>query len=302
MPMNHQILPSRFSLAFSIVTLTCLSSVRASPPVIDDLKIMNTLRTATADCVEKEGIPSADSLGEKARKSESIKLGLALPVVSEGDYKTDYQSLSRSVYVMNTVYKCGKCNDWHQGSTSTAWCVGEDGLMVTNAHVFISAKGGAMAVSDPDGKCYPVIDLLGMDKASDIAVFRVKAAGLKPLRLGQAPEVGSPVTSISNPQKNCFLRTSGSVSRYALGSMGPKQKRVPWMNVTADYAVGSSGGPVFNDAGEVVGMISSTQSIYTGSSNRAKDNPKGDFQMTIKLCVPVDSIRAMFQSEPKHPE
>jgi serine protease Do len=300
--MNHQILSSGVRLAFSMVSLACLSSVRASPPVIDDLKIMNTLRTATADFVEKEGIPTADSLGDKARKSNTIQLDLALPLLSEGDYKPDYQNLSRSVYVMNTVFKCGKCNDWHQGSTSTAWCIGADGLMVTNAHVFISAKGGAMAVSDPDGQCYPVVDLLGMDKALDIAVFRVKATGLKPLRLGAIAEVGSPVTSISNPQQHCFLRTSGSVSRYALGTMAPKLKRVTWMNVTADYAVGSSGGPVFNDAGEVVGMISSTQSIYTGPSKRAKDSPKGDFQMTIKLCVPVDSIRAMFQSESKNPE
>ena len=173
--------------------------------------------------------------------------------------------------------------------------------MVTNAHVFIGAKGAAMGVSDPDGHCFPVIDLLGMDKATDIAVFRVRATGLKPLRLGLAAEVGSPVTSISNPHHHCFLRTSGSVSRYALGTMAPKQARVPWMNVTADYAVGSSGGPIFNDAGEVVGMVSSTQSIYTGSANREKNSVKGDFQMTIKICVPADSIRALFQPEVKKP-
>lgn len=299
--MNHHIVRNSVRLAFGVATLSCSSLAWASPSVIDDAKIMRNLKVATAGYVDKEGIPSADALAEKARKSVLIKPELTVPADSGGEYKADYESLSRSVYVMNTVYKCGKCNDWHQGSTATAWCLGEDGLMVTNAHVFIKAKGGAMGISDLDGNCFPVTELLGMDTASDIAVFRVKATGLKPLRLGQAAEVGAPVTAISNPRQNCFLRTSGSVARYALGVIAPKQARVPWMNVTADYAVGSSGGPVFNDRGEVVAMISNTQSIYTESSKHQKDQSKGDFQMTIKCCVPVDSIRALFRSVAKTP-
>ena len=34
------------------------------------------------------------------------------------------------------------------------------------------------------------------------------------------------------------------------------------MGVTAEYARGSSGGPVMDDAGNVIGMVSSTNSIY----------------------------------------
>jgi serine protease Do len=286
---------SSFAAACTLATLAT-----ASPPVIDDQVLLADLRLATENSVEKEGIPTADSLSEMAKKSNQTKPRIPLPAAPGGESKNDYASLSRSVYVMNTVYKCGKCSHWHQGSTATAWCLGANGLMVTNAHVFINAKGGAMGIMDREGRFYPVTELLGSDTAADIAVFRVKGNGLQPLRLGAAAEVGSSVTTISNPLGNCFVRTAGSVSRYSKGNIDQKQPNVTWMAVTSDYAVGSSGGPVFNDAGEVVGMISNTISIYTDSQvGRHNDNPKGHFQMAIKRCVPVDSIRALFENAPK---
>lgn len=296
--MKPPLISSSVRILLAAATWCLATQAPAAPPVIDDQAILGELRLATENSVGKEGIPSADSLGEMAKKSSQTKLKIPLPAGPAGEYKNDYNNLSRSVYIMNTVFKCGKCSHWHQGSTATAWCLGEDGLMVTNAHVFKNAKGGAMGVMDREKHFYPVTELLGIDTAADIAVFRVKGSGLQPLRLGGAAEVGTSVTAISNPQGNCFVRTSGSVSRYSKGTINPKQPQVTWMTVTADYAVGSSGGPIFNDAGEVVGMISNTISIYADPpAGRNKD--KGQFQMTIKRCVPVDSIRALFADAPK---
>jgi S1-C subfamily serine protease len=61
------------------------------------------------------------------------------------------------------------------------------------------------------------------------------------------------------------------------------------MGVTAEYCRGSSGGPVMDDAGNVIGMVSSTNSIYYPSKD-PKKNPRGSFQMVIRNCVPVDAI------------
>ncbi len=292
--------------AFLAIFLTSVHGVHAAPPVIDDQKITETLVKSTAEAVGKEGVPSADDLAKKAMKSNQLKLEIQEPSPPKPT-AADYETLSQSVFLIDTIYKCGKCEHWHQGSSATAWCLSEDGLMVTNAHVFRGAKGAAMGVINREGKAYPVTELLGYDVATDIAIFRVKGEGMRPLKMGEAADVGKPVSIISNPNGNLFVRTEGSVSRYALAAAAPQLPKVPWMTVTADYAKGSSGGPVFNSDGEVVGMVNSTRSIYTSVNLKKAPNAtgkgapnapeKGDLQMVIRNCVPVESIRALFKKE-----
>lgn len=275
-------------VAFSVMSLM------AAPPVIDDQKIADDLVKATSEMVGKDGVPTADALAEQAKKvdHQGVTRAVAVATTVVGN---DYEALSRSVYLIDSIYKCGKCDHWHQGSTATAWCLDGNGLMVTNAHVFRNAKGEAMGVINREGKMFPVVELLGWDVATDVAVFRVNGKGMTSLKLGEAPAVGSGLSIISNPSGNLFVRTEGAVSRYAMRQMESKTAKVAWMEVTADYAVGSSGGPVFNAAGEVVGMVSSTRSIYTGGPGKAPNNTKGDLQMVIKNCVPVDAIRALIK-------
>jgi S1-C subfamily serine protease len=149
-----------------------------------------------------------------------------------------------------------------------------------------------MGVCDREGKTYPVLEILAADKAADIAIFRVKADDLAPLALGSPAEIGSGVRVISHPDRRFFMQTSGEVSRYHQQPARKNQPATVWMNITADYAKGSSGGPVIDDAGKVVGMVSSTQSIYYESNN---GQPKGALQMVVKNCVPAAAIRALLK-------
>lgn len=280
------------------ISLVFATHLLAAPPVIDDQAILENLQAAMEKSVGAEGIPSADDLAKVAKSADLIKPKFSMPQPQLPAPKTDYESLSKSVFLIGTIYKCGKCDKWHLGGSATAWCIGEDGLLVTNAHVFRGAKGASMAVADREGQCHPVTELLAIDAASDVAVFRVKAKGLQTLRLGTSAEVGAPITIISNPAGNHFVRTEGAVSRYVKRAPAKDKEKVTWMTVTADYAKGSSGGPVFNETGEVVGMVSSTNSIYTESGpGQDKMTPKGQLQMVIRNCVPADAIRALFETE-----
>jgi S1-C subfamily serine protease len=164
--------------------------------------------------------------------------------------------------------------------------------MVTNYHVFEKASGDSWGVFGADGKAYRVTGIVAASKSADAAVFQVDGKGLVPLALGGDAPVGESVSIISHPDGRLFFHTSGEVARYAKAPRRKGPEDTIWMDVTAEYAKGSSGGPVMNPDGRVVGMVSNTQSITYGPPGK-KGEPTGPHQMVIRNCVPVAAIRAL---------
>ena len=266
-----------------VLLATALAS--AEPFVVDDNKLIAAFEAGVGAVAEAKEHTSADDLAKAVKEAPKSIADLKLPDTSPGDPST-------GVYMIGTVYKCGKCDRWHPGGIASAWALTADGVMVSNFHVFQKATGAAMGVCDREGRTYPIVEILAADEAADIAIFRVKADNLTALALGTPAEIGSEVRVISHPDRRFFMQTSGEVSRY---HQQPARKKTPatvWMSITADYAKGSSGGPVLDDAGKVVGMVSSTQSIYYDSDN---GQPKGPLQMVVKNCVPAAAIRALIK-------
>jgi serine protease Do len=148
------------------------------------------------------------------------------------------------------------------GRLATAWVLTADGVLVTNWHVFDATEDGEVfGVMDHRGKAYPVIDVLAVNKAADIAVIKVDAKGLTPLAVADKPaSVGAWVAVLGHPGDRYYTFTQGSITRYS------KMKREDgaterWMSITADYAYGSSGSPVVDRTGAVVGMAALTENL-----------------------------------------
>ena len=113
------------------------------------------------------------------------------------------------------------------------------------------------------------------------------------MALGKPANVGSDIWVISHPDRRLYMMTKGMVSRYNMlidKFQNPKRR----MTITADYAKGSSGAPVFNRKGQVVGVVSSTNSVYYNTANGKKEN----LQMVVKNCIPVASIHRLIQNKP----
>ncbi len=221
-----------------------------------------------------------------------------------------YSKNKASVLQYAYSYNCGKCDQVHVAPNATAFFIDEDGLAVTNYHVlepFIEQKedgeiakiiAGEKPTDDmnlffatDDNRIFTLKEILAYDKENDVAIFRVDTKGeqVQPAPLGDAAEIGATIFALGHPKSNAYYFSTGLVARnYIFNSSRGQGIR---MDITADYAVGSSGGPIFDEKGNVCGMVSATQTLVS----RDEASKPSDVQMVIKRAIPVEAIRKLLK-------
>lgn len=207
-----------------------------------------------------------------------------------------YEDCLPAVVLVGAISKCQKCPEWHSGGFAGGWIASPEGHVVTNQHVVEKFISGRLGVMTSDGRVFPVVSVCASDETADAAVLKIDPAGeaLPFLRLAADVKQGDPVTVLSHPDGRLWYLSKGVVARF---SKGNEPGNPVWMNITADYAVGSSGCPVLNDDGAVVGMVSRTSTLFTGpASSRSNtcQSAKGSPQMVVKECVPLSVLRRFF--------
>jgi serine protease Do len=220
------------------------------------------------------------------------------------DFKTpespsdSYGSAAAAVVAIGSVYKCGECDKWHQDGFSSGWIFSPDGLVVTNAHVLEGEAGDWPGVMLRNGSVFAIEDVVAANQEADIAVLKIDPGGKKlpALPLAETAGIGEEVHVLSHPQGRLWCLTSGRISRFHRQTDKREGRTTEWMSVTADFAGGSSGGPVLNSRGEVAGMVASTTTAYSNAV-ACKEHPDPDVQMVFKDCVPLKALQDLIRPE-----
>ena len=131
----------------------------------------------------------------------------------------------------------------------TGFLVSADGKFVTNYHVIQEAA--RLSVKLLDGAEYRDVSLVAADPASDLALMQIPGvSGLPAMRMGSdmQMEVGDRVFVMGNP-----LGMGGTFTDGMVSGKRPVEG-VAMLQISAPISPGSSGGPVMNERGEVIGV------------------------------------------------
>ncbi len=190
----------------------------------------------------------------------------------------------------------------HELSLATGFVIHPSGIVVTNYHVVDLPGAPVLAAQTPDGTIHPVTEILAVSPFADIAICRLGgASGLTPLPLVADAKPGQRLHALSHPDGALYSFTEGILSRTFVHRADGQAKTM--FTTTVDFAVGSSGGPLVDDRGNVVGMVSSTLAVYAPDEaphgeRRDEAAPPGDFQMGLNMCVPAADILRLVGAAP----
>lgn len=302
------------SFALALATAT---PVAAQSPVFDDEELTRGFLRGLVGVATADGVLT----GDRAASESFQRIGTGAEI---GRRKGEtpcvpgerglYDSVVPAVVAVSSIHTCERCSDWHLGGTGSGWILSPDGLVVTNHHVIERDKGHRLGVMTADGQVWAVTEVVAADPVGDAVVLRIDTRGkrLPFVSLGAAPACGAPVSVVSHPVGRYWCLTEGVVSRFhrqaapqgepavenalhgGRPAVGAASKPV-WMSITADYTVGSSGGPVFNAAGEVVGMVART--VTSSNPKRDEANPRrrplAGETIVFKDCVSTETLRRL---------
>ena len=169
-------------------------------------------------------------------------------------------------------------------AAGSGFVITEDGYIVTNYPVINVQGAPTITVAMYDGPTYPA-EVVGFDEAHDLAVLKIDASGLQTVVLGDSDSlvVGEPVAAIGNPLGELtFSLTTGVIS--ALDRTVTMDSGTVMDLLQTDCAInsGNSGGPLFNEYGEVIGITNAKYSS-NGNGQASIDN--------IGFAIPIDQVK-----------
>ncbi|HET9336881.1 MAG TPA: Do family serine endopeptidase [Sphingomicrobium sp.] len=173
------------------------------------------------------------------------------------------------------------------GSLGSGFIISPDGYIVTNNHLIQGVNGtgtvDSVTITLSDRREFPA-RIIGRDSASDLALLKIEGSNLPYVNWGNSAQarVGDWVVAIGNPYGLGGTVTAGIISALHRGITGVGAYD-RYIQTDASINMGNSGGPMFDMAGNVIGI------------NSALISPTGA-SVGIGLAIPAEAAKPVIDA------
>lgn len=164
-----------------------------------------------------------------------------------GDKKLTPREIARKILPSTVSIAMGNPGS-DEINTGSGFFVADD-VVVTNFHV-IEGKAEGFVKAYGNETLYRILGTVGIDQKNDLALLKIDKSKGQPLSLNvdDSIAIGDEVFAVGNPKG-----LEGTFSQGIVSNLRKTEKR-NLLQITASISHGSSGGPILNDRGEVVGV------------------------------------------------
>lgn len=293
----------RFLILFSALYLSAPASAQAPGVKIFDqsreaLKREDQKLGVQAEALMKAGtILTHESVLAAMKKPDVAKTALKAPLKTALEPTEISAQVLPSIYRIGWAYLCPNCDNWHT-KMAGGYAISDDGIIATCAHVVdpdgIKMRQGCLIAVNHKGTVFPVTKVIAFHDAMDAALIRITGK-TKGLALNDQVSPGDAAFCLSRPLSQGKYFSTGIVNRFYWNSAkrGNDDTAIRAlahlkMNVSSRWAPGSSGSPVLDQAGNVIGHVATIRTM--GSKNPEKKNTT---YITLHSATPARSVMTL---------
>ena len=207
-----------------------------------------------------------------------------------------WEAAQRSRVGVGWHYLCHKCDKWHL-NLAGGYPIAADGVVATCFHVAepgSEIREGRLVVVDGEGNPHAVTEVIASSREMDACIVRAEGLKAEPLPLNDQVRPGDPAFLLSNPLNVSGYFTDGMVNRFfwnpkASGAPGKDDFTFLRMNVSTDWAPGSSGSPVLDSCGNAISHVATIAHLGDGKNSSGK----GVAHLTLHEGIPARSLKAL---------
>ena len=257
---------------FNLATANGLKSANNNRNRVEKLMTSSQIQEAQSLAFEWEWNPSLDQAAQRDTVEQRVfgqesknKLGSGHQIL---DSKKLAEKISQAIVLIEgRVTSSSHRNNLTDrrrpwlGPRGTGFIVSPDGRIVTNYHVIEHMRSGGVQLEN--GKRHDSYSVLAVDKKNDLAVIKISASGLSVIEMQNSKDIspGESIMVIGTPQGFPSFVTTGIINFIEETDVyridGKFWSTMKLITTWTDESIppGSSGGPLVNFNGKVVGVI-----------------------------------------------